>query len=99
MHTFQPPFVLEPMFLAVNSQMSADGERENVGAEAAHVIAHAHQVPETRRRVTVRRLVARDDDPFLRVSTDAGPLASAVNEQAYQSGERDDDTAIVAEET
>src|SRR6266550_8658608 len=78
--------------------MSADGERENIRAEAAHVVTHALQVTKASRRVTVRGLVSRDDDSFWRVATDAAPFPETIAEQHEQTCECDEHATIVPKE-
>ncbi len=94
----QPPFVLEESLVAHDAQAAGDRERQHLRRETPHVVTHAHQETQARRRLPVRRLVARDDDALVWIAPDARPLAHAVADQQNQTQQRDENAAVVLQQ-
>jgi hypothetical protein len=94
---FEPPLVRAPA-VPVYAHVAGDGEGEQVGGEAAHVVAHASQDTQRGRRLLCRRLVPRDDHARWRIPADAPPRGDGEHEQRDESSEGRQHAAVVAQE-
>jgi hypothetical protein len=75
-----PAITEQKPLLALDTHVAADGRRQEVAREAAHVVAAALQETELGGGAFIRRLVPRNDDAGARIATDLPPAAHDVTE-------------------